>query len=203
MNETRKTNLDAVKDYIAENGAYNFIFAEWLEMKVSDIAREVRSALDEYASFEEIFNEVLHGGMSLKWKKRFLEEAGEYLSEDDIQIVKNAFTRIESIFAEERMERIKEFAEQVKGKTIMVSCALDDDSLSVGFSDVTPVIEITDDGYCLSVRSGGANLKIKNADIIHYDEDEDEDEDVNEAFGRNWYGFILENDTRIIVKIND
>jgi len=99
------------------------------------------------------------------------------------------------------MERIKEFAEQVKGKTIMVSYALDDDSLSVGFSDVTPVIEITDDGYCLSVESGGANLKIKNADIIHYDEDEDED--VNEVFGRNWYGFILENDTRILVKIND
>ena len=100
-----------------------------------------------------------------------------------------------------KIDVVKEFAEEAKGKNVMISYFLDDDSLSVGFSDVTPVIEITDDGYCLSVESGGANLKIRNADIIHYDEDEDED--VNEAFGRNWYGFILENDTRILVKIND
>lgn len=201
MNETRKTNLDAVKDFIAVNGVNKFISVDWLDANVFDMVREVKDALEEYKTFEEIFDDVLSDGMTEKWKNVFLEEVGEYLSEDDIQMVKDAFVECENYKKRKRMEIIKEFAEQVKGKTVMISYFLDDDSFSVGFRDATPVIDITDDGYCLSVDLSRGNLKIKNADIIHYEDDEGEG--VNDVFGKNWYGFILDNDTRILAKIND
>lgn len=117
-NETmKKTNLDAVKKFIAENGALEFIFIDWLEAVANaygidsdaleaivkdghcdeneygyeDLVSFIRDGMDEFETFEALFDEVLAGGMNYENAKYFLENVGEYMSDSDIEYVKKSY----------------------------------------------------------------------------------------------------------------
>lgn len=112
-NETmKKEDLNVVKNFIANNGAFKFIDIEWLDENVfepNDIDIDEYQALPDsdmyddfdlcyeiycalwYETFEALFDEVLAGGMNYENAKYFLENVGEYMSDSDIEYVKKSY----------------------------------------------------------------------------------------------------------------
>lgn len=97
-----KQTLNALKDYISDNGAFNFISYDWLEevannhdIDVDDLAENrneadmtelteaIRKGLEQYDDLMSMYNAVLLDGMNPKWGKKILQKFGEHMTEDE------------------------------------------------------------------------------------------------------------------------